>query len=85
MIITEATIICIIILFMIIWLVLFCAICDVSKRLKSIEADLMGIEIRQKTISRKLEYIHTSIYYVSSIVDKIDEKMTSENKENIEK
>lgn len=70
---------------MIIWLVLFCAICDVSKKLKSIEADLMSLEIRQRTISRKLEYIHTSIYYVSSIVDKIGEKLTNENNENAEK
>jgi hypothetical protein len=81
MIITEATIICIIILFMIIWLVLFCAICNVSKKLKSIETDLMSLETRQRTIFRKLEYIHTSIYYVSSIVDKIDEKSTNENNE----
>lgn len=80
MIITEATIICIIILFMIMWLGLFSAVCHISKKLKSIEADLMGIEIRQRTIFRKLEDIHTSIYYVSSIVDKINE-----NNENNEK
>jgi hypothetical protein len=36
MIITEATAICIIILFMIIWLILFCMICDVSSQLDDI-------------------------------------------------
>jgi hypothetical protein len=58
---------------------------DICKKLKSIETDLMSLETRQRTIYRKLEYIHTSIYYVSSIVDKIDEKLTNKNNENKEK
>ena len=55
MIITEATMICIIILFMIMWLTLACMVGDISKRLKSIEAELMYIETRQKYIINKID------------------------------
>jgi hypothetical protein len=55
MIITEAIIICIIILFMIIWITLFGMLRNVSKRLKSIEVDLMYIATRQIYIIHKID------------------------------
>lgn len=78
---TEATVICIIILFMIVWLILFCMICEVSNRLRSIEVDLMCIESRQKRILNKIDSMNTPVDYVASLLKDINGTHTNENKE----
>lgn len=54
---------------------------DIYKKLKSIEVDLICIETRQRNMLSKQDYMHTSIYYVSSQLEDIVEKLTNENKE----